>query len=590
MAMRKSIQFEKDHQNDQETNRFWESFIEAARIETNAEAEERRNLGREPLSHLIERGEAIGPLVATTQGKQTILKGPNTGSMLNTSALKPTDKLCAVNAQGRVLEKNLQASLEPNTITLNKTINTTEEIFLRTTPAAMTYKTLRRLVELQDQQAPWPPDSNTKPLPDPEAQWKPDDPQAQALNAACGPSKLVYIKGPPGTGKTKTLGWAAAILAKRGHKIIVTSHSHKAVETALIACREACNQHMPGARICKKPREGTPLPQECIQNQITPEQTNKTCHIFGCTSASLMASKTISTDRLLIDEAGQMAAFTAAALSGQTTHMAFFGDEDQLEPILTGEHRNQNESAQSIAQFIQKYLPKKVVTLQQNYRSNPATVAFTKTGYYPQIPLVAAPTAGGQLEENITLTIQNKPFPLPTQGVCAIELSHQGRRNHCPEEAQATIDIIAQLLGRTIQWNNATTSTLTTKDFAVLCPNRRQANTVAQKALNLPEGGSLLTCGTVHRLQGLGRAVVILSSTASHPSYIAETAEFLYNKKLWNVGTSRGQVLCIILHNSQAIREARPKTLAGLECKDHTLKIIALATNPKPEPRHQWKP
>jgi uncharacterized protein len=88
-----------------------------------------------------------------------------------------------------------------------------------------------------------------------------------------------------------------------------------------------------------------------------------------------------------------------------------------------------------------------------------------------------------------------------------------------------------------------------------------------------------ITCGTVHKLQGQGRHIVIFSITSSHTSYIEATSEFLFNPALWNVATSRARALCIILGNKESLTAARPKTLKGLEMKQNALKQIEIETN-----------
>lgn len=52
------------------------------------------------------------------------------------------------------------------------------------------------------------------------------------LERACG-SSLTYIWGPPGTGKTFAIAHLIAALVERGERVLVTSHTHAAVDQAL---------------------------------------------------------------------------------------------------------------------------------------------------------------------------------------------------------------------------------------------------------------------------------------------------------------------------------------------------------------------
>jgi len=62
-----------------------------------------------------------------------------------------------------------------------------------------------------------------------------DDSQCEAVEAILGLNnkELLLIIGPPGTGKTHVIAKAATELAKRGERVLITSHTNRAVDNAI---------------------------------------------------------------------------------------------------------------------------------------------------------------------------------------------------------------------------------------------------------------------------------------------------------------------------------------------------------------------
>lgn len=70
-------------------------------------------------------------------------------------------------------------------------------------------------------------------------------PTRDVLEQACG-SSVTYVWGPPGTGKTYTIAYLITALIEAGERVLVTSHTHTAVDQALYeAVKEEKNKSGP---------------------------------------------------------------------------------------------------------------------------------------------------------------------------------------------------------------------------------------------------------------------------------------------------------------------------------------------------------
>lgn len=71
----------------------------------------------------------------------------------------------------------------------------------------------------------------------PPACWAPNEEQLNSIRAACG-SDIHFIWGPPGTGKTRTIGFLIAALMRLNLRVLVVAHTNVATDNAIAVAAE----------------------------------------------------------------------------------------------------------------------------------------------------------------------------------------------------------------------------------------------------------------------------------------------------------------------------------------------------------------
>ena len=173
------------------------------------------------------------------------------------------------------------------------------------------------------------------------------DEQAAAVTRAIG-SEVLFLQGPPGTGKTKTISHVVASALALGKSILVTSHTHVAVDQALLAC---VGRNGPVALTDKHRRAivrvGDPrlqgIPDDLVlqaSDLATPEGSQRlkaARAVFATLTKVYMDTKLLSRpfDIVLIDEVSMVnCALALMAMGRAQKSIVLVGDPHQLPPIV----------------------------------------------------------------------------------------------------------------------------------------------------------------------------------------------------------------------------------------------------------------
>ena len=98
----------------------------------------------------------------------------------------------------------------------------------------------------------------------------PNDEQLAAIRNACG-SDISFIWGPPGTGKTRTIGFLVAALLNRNLRVLIVSHTNVATDNAIASAArllEDSADYQQGKLV----RFGQPGPNADLPEMVIPEK------------------------------------------------------------------------------------------------------------------------------------------------------------------------------------------------------------------------------------------------------------------------------------------------------------------------------
>lgn len=385
--------------------------------------------------------------------------------------------------------------------------------------------------------------------------------------AACLNEKLpiVWIKGPPGTGKTDLLAEVAVNLASQGKKVGLVAVSHAAVDNALERCRD---------------KTSLPLLIEKRGGAGKKNGKKQDPHILGSVTASAsylikpggsggtgLTSKNGKFDVLLLDEAGQIPVFEAAALSLLAPRMILFGDENQLPNICHGQHPRGSYGGSSAMAYIRDVLPGCGCSLEISHRMNSAICGLIQCHFYPDIPGL---TPGKNQDSHLLDGV--KPFP----SLVKDDFPHKHPRlSRCEEEAARVVKWVQCLLRMQVVVDGQPARPMTTHDIAILTPFRAHASAISN-ALSKAKIPHLdkLRIGTVDKMQGQGAAAVIYSMAASAKDYIAGITEWLFSPNRWNVAISRAMACAIVVGDMEAHFGASPDALDGIAAQQKIRELL----------------
>jgi uncharacterized protein len=373
--------------------------------------------------------------------------------------------------------------------------------------------------------------------------------EACTLRALALDHSLLFIQGPPGSGKTYTSAHVILALIAAGKRVGVSSNSHKAINNLLGKVEELAREQKINFSGVKKASEQDP--DSFLKGELIGDTTeNEAVEMGGWDliggTAYLFARPDMAgaVDYMFVDEAGQVSLGNMLAMASATWNIVLVGDQMQLAQPIQGAHPGASglSALDYLLQGEATIAPEKGILLDTSWRMHPSICSFISEAVYDG-RLKAHPDCVRQ-----QLLLEGPGHPAMKQhGISIVEMTHEGCSQSSEEEALATRDLIDALIGIKFVDREGNTGSIGLQNILVVAPYNAQVNLLRAR---LPDGARV---GTVDKFQGQEAEVVIISLATSSPEDLPRHVDFFYSKNRLNVAISRARTLAVVLMNPRLL-------------------------------------
>ena len=381
--------------------------------------------------------------------------------------------------------------------------------------------------------------------------------QQKALKLAFR-TNIGLIEGPPGTGKTHLLIWTFIALysfakfSKRPLRLLVTAQTHRAIDQILCKVDKVLNSmEIKNVTLWKYGRYDDKNFEESRIEQITNADVLNQVDfcILGATGFGIykfLEGKNFPHifDWVIFDEASQiLVPYAFLGLIFSKGNALFYGDTQQLSPIVLANYKLTPKQPESILQYlISRYSKENYVRLNESYRMNKEICSFPSEQWYD-----------GDLRPSVDRENQKLKLPLfplftdhldkqldPEHSMVLLELDHV----NCQQSSQEEAEWIAKAVKRLVEDYQ-----MDPKEIGVISPYRLQNNTILQELKKkMTAGIPLPRVDTVERMQGAEYDLVFFSATSSDDDLVHSS--FLKNFRRFNVAITRARKKFIFVASS----------------------------------------
>ena len=386
-------------------------------------------------------------------------------------------------------------------------------------------------------------------------------------------NSYLTIQGPPGTGKTYTSAKIIIELMKAGKKVGITSNSHEAIKTLLIAIEQQAvdqNYEFSGMR---KSKSSDKHEWKFIRNVTTGKPLNMDSYsLFAGTSWFFVDPRMNKTlDYLFIDEAGQVALGTTIANATSADNLVLIGDQMQLSQPMRAKHEGyaRKSSLDFILEDDDTISIDKGVFLNVTRRLNKKICNYISTSFYDS-RLTSDPITE-------TRSVNLKLDPIKDEGLFYVPIDHSGCSQRSDEEADLVEKVFNKIVNKEYKSKNIT-GKISAKDIMVVAPYNAQANNIRERLKKKFKDD--VRVGTIDLFQGQEAKVVLISMTTSDVESLPRHKDFFFSRNRLNVAISRAECVAIIIFNENLLL-ASASNIKEMKLINSFCKLLTFKTNYK---------
>lgn len=361
--------------------------------------------------------------------------------------------------------------------------------------------------------------------------------QVHAVGLGVAAQYVACIQGPPGTGKTKVIALIAKLLAAEGQRILLTSHTHMAINNAL---NKVALEKVPVVKVgssgCVKGLD------KCVprfENGSDWEARPDAGYVIGSTPFSTCSARleNFNFDTVIFDEASQITVPLAVMAMRKGKRFVFVGDHKQLPPVVLSKSVLDIESYSIFSKLVADNKNVSVM-LEQTYRMNRWLSEWPSEQYYH-----GSLRSVGDNEQR-KLALQKKPKKYSNvlgseHSFVFVPSPELHTRTQSKKEAALVVNIIEV----------AVDAGMKPQQIGIVTPYRnhgKMIRTILSQRLG-PDIAKATVTDTVERMQGQEREMIIISLCSTDLQFIQSVANFFFQPERLNVAITRPMVKLILI-------------------------------------------